>query len=216
MLTLPELISAVNAYGSRSGISLSPTRVETLKEIRARVLRLEGQYVELLQINGQLLDTDPRSPQTSFDPDTDTITIRGSTETRKIKLIRADPAVPISLVGSATTAGYHAGSQDDEGEQRRKLKMRMESLLEDFYQSAHRIQKLVLELTGRSRIKATKVTIVRNKLVEHPDPGDFYSFGYSSNGPTVRPLHRAGRQWIDEGLVPNVADFVSKMVAALR
>ena len=216
MSTLSELIAAVNEYSSRSGISLNSAQIEALKEIRARLLRLESQYVGLMRTNGRLLETDSLLPQTSFDPDTDTITIRGQAETRKIKLKRADPGVPIRVVGSATTAGYHAGSQEDEGEERRKLKVQMESLLEDFYHSAHRIQKLVPQLTGGSRAKSTKVTIVRNKLIEHPDPSDFYSFGYSSNGPTVRPLHRAGREWIDEGLVPNVADFVAKMIAALR
>ena len=88
--------------------------------------------------------------------------------------------------------------------------------MRDFYHGAHRVQKVLYQVTGRSGGKATKVTIVRNKLVEHPDHGDYYTFGYSANGPTVGPVRPAGREWIDEGLIPNAADFVARMKSILQ
>jgi hypothetical protein len=216
MDSLIELTAALNAYAERAGVQLDGAQLEALKEVRARLARLEPQYNDLLRLNEELLATDLRLPRTSFDPDTDTITVGSGKDAIRIKLERADPAVPIEMRGSAVTAAYRAGGASDDNEVRAKLKAQMETLLEDFYHSAHRIQKLIATITGRSKSKATKVTVIRNKLVAHPDPGDFYSFGYSSNGPTVRPIHRSGRPWVDEGLIPNVNDFVAKMVVALR
>jgi hypothetical protein len=63
-------------------------------------------------------------------------------------------------------------------------------------------------------VKSEAVTQVRNNLVEHPNRGAFYSFGYGSTGPRVKPMHQGKQVWNDEGLVPNTRQFVDAIVSA--
>jgi hypothetical protein len=88
-------------------------------------------------------------------------------------------------------------------------------LLEDYYHNAHRVLKLMKLLPGHGNFKCQEITVVRNKLVEHPAQGEPYSFGFGSSGPAVRPMHRSGRPWRDEGLVPNTERFVEALARAL-
>jgi hypothetical protein len=91
-----------------------------------------------------------------------------------------------------------------------------EGLLDDYYHNAHRVLKLMKSLPGQAGFSCREITIVRNKLVEHPEHGEPYSFGFGSTGPVVRPMHRAGREWRDAGLVPNTESFVNDLARALN
>ena len=194
--------------------ALSSKNIETLREIEVRLLRLVTQYNELLEINSQLMEWNSFQTRYRFDSDSDTITIGMIDKEFKIHIKRANPNVPISLISTSSGGAYKAGSETNNPTHIAKLKSHMESVLEDYYHCAHRIQKLVKTLPGISNAESRAITIVRNKLVEHPDVGDFYSFGWSSNGPVVRPMHRPGLKWVDEGLIPNTKDFASVIIKA--
>lgn len=61
-----------------------------------------------------------------------------------------------------------------------------------------------------------EITIVRTKLVEHPEGTGSYSFGYGSGGPAVRPIHTPGREWLDGGLILNTQRFIGALNEAIR
>ncbi len=125
---------------------------------------------------------------------------------------RANPDVPITVNTLTAGAGYKAGSNAHYDDSRR---IKFEGQVEHYYYDAHRVVKLVRSLPGLKRFTCREITIVRNKLVEHPDKGEPYSFGFGSSGPRIRPMHRKGRQWHDEGLVPNTEALVSQLANAL-
>ena len=83
--------------------------------------------------------------------------------------------------------------------------------MEDYYNNAHRVLKLVQKLPGLGGFSCKPITIVRNKLVAHEEPGDIYSFGFGTSGPTVRAMHKLGRAWRDTGLVANTEAFVTRL-----
>lgn len=212
--SLMQAVDALQRFREQRRDALTQQRIETLREVETRLLRLAAQYNELLQINTRLMESDPLRIQMSFDPSSETITFGDGDTAIRIKLNRADPNVPIARDNESMVGAYIAGSTSSESAEIVQLKSRMESLLEDFYHSAHRVQKLVKTLPGMLKTESRAITIVRNKLVEHPEVGDFYTFGWSSSGPVVRPLHRPGRQWVDAGLIPNTKEFVDVLVKA--
>lgn len=213
-LPIALAIDALRRFRAKRKDTLSSESIETLREVEARLLRLDTQYNELLEINTQLMESDPLRIRTHFDPESDTITFGVGDEEIKIQLNRADPNIPIAQDNESIVGAYTAGDEASDPDHIAKLKSRMESALEDFYHSAHRVQKLMKTLPGIPKAESRAITIVRNKLVEHPDAGDFYSFGWSSSGPVVRPIHRPGRQWVDAGLVPNTKEFVDVIIKA--
>jgi hypothetical protein len=215
-LPLLQAIKALRQFQDNSETSLSSHDFETMKEIETRLLRLANQYVELLNINTRLMEIDPYRICNSFDPSSDTITFDVGDKSFHIKLRRANPNIPISLDGETIIGFYEPRIEPDESEEITKLKSRMEILLEGFYQSTHRILKLVSTLPGMAKVESHAITMVRNKLIEHPDIGDFYTFGWSTNGPMVRPLHRPGRKWVDSGLIPNTQEFTNILIKAFE
>ncbi|MGH8594396.1 MAG: hypothetical protein ACREV3_11215, partial [Gammaproteobacteria bacterium] len=70
-----------------------------------------------------------------------------------------------------------------------------------YYYAVHRALKLVKMLPQLHNFACREITIIRNKLVEHAEATEPYSFGYGSTGPVVRPIHTPGREWIDPGLL---------------
>lgn len=210
------VVDALRRFRSKESKTLSPAQLATTKEIETRLRRLAGQYEELLQVNQRLMDTDSRRPQLRFDPSSDTLTAGVGDTAIQIRFNRADPNVPISVDTLSATGIYTPGETPNESDELTQLKSRMESLLEDFYHSAHRVIKLVNTLPGMRKVEARAITIVRNKLVAHPEIGDFYSFGWSTSGPVVRPIHRPGRQWVDAGLIPNTKELTEVLSRAFR
>jgi hypothetical protein len=209
-------LDAVKRYREQKQNALKLQDIETLREIETRLLRLVTQFNELIQINKLLMESDPLRIHIHFDPSSETITFGNGDKSIHIKLNRADPNIPIARDNESVVGAYIPGALSSESAEIVQIKSRMESLLEDFYHSAHRILKLVRTLPRMTKTESRAITIVRNKLVEHPDAGDFYSFGWSSSGPIVRPFHRPGRQWVDAGLIPNTNEFVDALVKAFE
>lgn len=202
----------VVAFIRRNASYLRESQMEAASELKRRIKRMEGDFNRLIKINNLLLEAE--MPHLEFEESTDTITITNKGHSRSIKLNRADPNVPIQLLGSTSIGAYKAGSQkpsmsDVESE---NLKMLMEQMLEHYYANAFRITKLVQVVTGSKKYHCSEITIVRNKLIEHPDTGSIYSFGFGTNGPVVKPIQRRGqRKWNDKGLVPNTTALVESL-----
>jgi hypothetical protein len=92
------------------------------------------------------------------------------------------------------------------------LKAQMETSLEQFYRSAHRVVKLAQSTARGTNIKPMGVITVRNHLIEHPKPGALYSFGWCSEGPRVKPSHKPDQEWHDAGLIANAGEFARALL----
>jgi hypothetical protein len=206
------VLTYISTWASTRDALLSSENRDAIKEILRRLERLESSLRRLLAINAELSST--QLPEFRFDPTTDTISIRMGEATRSLKLNRADPNVPIRPVQSTAIAAYRAGAPiSDESSRSSELKAELEGLLEQYYYNAHRVLKLVQSLPTCRNFKSKEITIVRNKLVEHSDHGDIYSFGLGTHGPLIRPMARPGRAWNDAGLIPNTQAFVTALIA---
>jgi hypothetical protein len=172
---------------------------------------LSEQGQQLIELNNVFLDSN--ALRVTFDESTDTVTVRAPGIEQSIKLNRADPNVPITMIGLTGGGAYHVDAKPAGVSESQRLAY--EGLLEDYYHNAHRVLKLMKLLPGHGNFKCQEITVVRNKLVEHPAQGEPYSFGFGSSGPAVRPMHRSGRPWRDEGLVPNTERFVEALARAL-
>jgi hypothetical protein len=177
-------------------------QTEAVVEIKRRLKRLENDSNRLIRLNNELLDKE--MAQVQFDEASDTLTFSFKGSAHSIKINRADPDTPVRLVGSTSMGAYVAGKPTPDGEATDELKSVMEQLLEGFYDNAFRITKLAGTRTGRPKFECRGITMVRNKLITHPPEGAIYSFGFSSTGPVVKPIHRGELEWTDAGLVPNV------------
>jgi hypothetical protein len=201
----PDLRAALKAlvrYLDVRAATLTAEQMEAAAEIKRRLKRLENDTNRLIRINNKLLDNE--TPKIHFDEQSDTLTLTFKGTAQSIKIKRANPDVPVKLAGSTSMGAYVAGKPNRDSEATDDLKSVMEQMLEGVYNNAFRITKLAQTVAGRRRFECRNITMVRNKLVEHPEPGAIYSFGYSSNGPVVKPIHRGEREWTDAGLVPNV------------
>jgi hypothetical protein len=208
-------MKALQGFKTSYSTKLSPAEKEAIDEVARRLRRLDNQLGQLIGLNNRVMKR--RLPETEFDPDTDTVTYRIGELEQKIKLKRADPKVPITMRRLTEGGAYKAKPPDTKQQgvnERDELKF--EGLLEDYYNNAHRVLKLVKALPGLRKFECREITIVRNKLVEHPHAGEVYSFGFGATGPTIRPMHKPDREWHDEGLVHNTETFVRRLAAALK
>lgn len=188
---------------------------ETANELKRRIKRLGNDYNRLIHINSILCEA--KLPKVLFDETTDTMSITNKGVTQSIKLNRADPNIPMKIVSSTAIGAYSAKDTAETKESGRidEFKMELEQLLEHYYNNAFRITKLTQVLTGKKKYHCVEITIVRNKLIEHPESGSLYSFGFGSNGPVVKPIHRGKKTWNDNGLVPNTAALVASLTEVL-
>ena len=202
------------AYQDEHSKTLSQEQLHTLAEIKRRVRRLEHDYNRLMNINGLLLEA--KSIKVDFDAESGTMKIQYAGGVQTLKLARANPDVPIEMVVTREVGAYKAGAPPPEGEDPslEDLRMQMEREIEGYYYNSFHVAKLVQALTGR-KCDCREVTIVRNKLIEHPEVGSIYSFGFSSDGPLVKPLHREKVEWRDLGLIHNTSALVSSLAAHL-
>ncbi len=191
----------------------SQDELETMNEILQRLKRLDNQAGQLINANNSFIEH--RAPRVEFDPATDTLTFEAEGIEQKITLKRADPNKPIQIDHLAAGGGYKAGRITTQ-EETSQAELMFEGALEEYYQNAHRVLKLVKTLPGLTNFECREITIVRNKLVEHPAKGEPYSFGYGSTGPVIRPMHKPDREWVDAGLVQNSDAFVTALTEAFK
>ena len=210
--TFEDAVAAVERWTQSTGEVLARADAAAAAEILRRVGRLRSTFTRLAEINTRLMAT--ASISTSFDPDTDTFVARFGDGEMRVKLRRIDPGVPIGITKLTEGGSYVARPNDAVSAQASdELKAEMEDLLESYYYNAHRVLKLVQGLPRMRNFKCKEVLIVRNKLIEHADHGDIYSFGWGSTGPRVKPMGRSGREWNDEGLFRNTESFLVALTA---
>jgi hypothetical protein len=206
--SLKPAIDAVEDFAASQGSQLGPKAQETLREVSRRLTRLSVLATELVEINNRLMANEGLS--VDFDPATNTLVLRGAGIEQRFQLRRANPDVPITMRPLTEGGAYRAGSAEDGDSD---LRLELESKIEGFYQSAHRVLKLLGSIPELSKISCMPITRVRNNLIEHPDDGALYSFGFGSTGPRVKPMHEGDSRWNDDGLIPNTVAFVSAIVA---
>ena len=191
-------------------------------EIRRRLGRLRVQAAELIDVNNRLEAkyAEYGRAQHHIDPATNTLvfTYLGK---EMIRYRAADPNKPIQIVQQVGwSSGYEAGATPPAwpaaDEEVQKLRLVLEDKLESYYQNAHRVLKLFGRIPGTKKIECRPITLVRNKLIEHPKDGSLYSFGSGWAGPLVKPMFRGELEFHDEGLVPNTRAFVDVIVAGCR
>lgn len=209
--TLAPAIQAITAYAEMHRTDLSPEHVQILLEIRRRLERLEGQAAELIAINNRMWAK--QGFKVDFDPITDTITFSVGGVEQRLKLNLANPNVPIQMKGLTSGTAYHVGTSQPADEDDQTLRVELEEKLESYYQSAHRVLKLLGRVSSLPKIRCVAISRVRNELIEHTDDGALYSFGVGSTGPRVKPMHRGAPKFNDEGLVPNTRAFVDAIVS---
>lgn len=215
LATIPEIqpaILAISSFAERHASDFSSDQQQTLLEVRRRLRRLEVLATELIEINNRLWSLS--GLEVDFDPETETINMSFGGETRSLKINRADPNVPVKVDGQTSSSAYHAGAAGVLNEEEASLRLVLEEKLEGYYQSAHRVIKLLGTLPPFAKLRCLPITLVRNKLIEHPETGALYSFGFGSSGPRVKPMKRDSPSYNDEGLVPNTRAFVDAIVSA--
>ena len=211
--SLQPAIQAINRFAADAVSELSSEDGETILEVSARLQHLSELASQLIEINNQLWENEGQ--KISFDPSKDTITISIGGQETNIRLNRADPDVPMTMNPLFEGAAYHAGrSEPPIDPESSALERQLGKKLESFYTNAHRVLKLLGTIGSLPKVKCKAVSRVRNCLIEHPDQGTMYTFGYGSTGPRVKPMHQGPSKWNDEGLVPNTLDFVAAIEAA--
>lgn len=209
--TLKPAIQAVTEYEQRHYRSLSAEHTQILLEIRRRLMRLDAQASELIEINNRMWRKQDSS--VNFDPATDMVVFKSGEATFSIKLNRAKPNVPIEMVARSGVSAYHSGETHSNDEEDQRLQVLLEDKIESYYQSAHRILKLFGRIPNLSKIKCVAISRVRNELIEHAEDGSLYTFGVGSTGPRVKPMYQGELKFNDEGLVPNTNNFVTAIIA---
>ena len=203
-----SVYKAAVQYFTKRNKAFSRKQNEAANEIKRRIKRMENDYNRLIKINDLFCESEMPNAHFNEATDTSTFTYNGINQT--IRYNRLNPNVPVKVVNSMSFCAYSASdlnvTEDSEGID--DLKMQMEQLLEHFYNNAFRITKLIQKVNN-SKAHCSEITIVRNKLIEHPEEGSLYSFGFGSNGPTVKPMHIGKKEWIDIGLIPNTEAFVN-------
>src|SRR5216684_5306704 len=137
-------IRAVQKFKEARIATLTPVELEAINEISRRLTRLDNQVDELININNSFIEQ--RAPQVQFDAETDTITFRFRDIEQKIKLKRANPNKPIQSDTRSVAGVYKAGQTTEENQEQNPNELVFESALEDHYQNAHKVLKLVRSL----------------------------------------------------------------------
>jgi len=206
-------IAAVDRLAGSEKVGLSPRDVKTLGEVVRRLQRLAVEAARLTELNNRLVDSDAVS--IDFDSESDTLVFRAGDAEMRLQLLRGEPDTPLRVSHLTNGGAYDAAHDAREPSAEAPVRRELETTVEAYYNSAHRVLKLLATVPSLTKISCRQVTIVRNKLVEHPDKGSIYSFGYGSSGPRIKPLQTRPVKWTDEGLVPNTRAFVNAIVAAV-
>jgi len=206
-------IAAVDRLAESGEPPLGPRDIKTLGEVARRLQRLAADAVKLIELNNRLVDFDAISRD--FDSDTDTLVFRAGEAAMAVQLIRGDPDTPLTVTHAVSGGAYDAAHDAREPSAQASVRRELETSVEAYYVSAHRVLKLLATVPGLKKMSCKEVIIVRNKLVEHPSRGGIYSFGYGSTGPRIKPMQTRPVEWNDDGLVPNTRAFVKTIEAAI-
>jgi len=186
-----------------------------IESILVGIGSLRSRFRLCMELNDACLGAFPDSIQ--YDAQTETMYQVVDGERRTLfKFNRADPNVPITVVGSQKMAAFVPRadvssplSTREEDEAQRKLGDELQA----FYYAASKLwDRIEQELLGKKGSKFIGVKLVTNKLFEHAVKGEQNSFGVSGNvGPTVKPMRYTRTKDeapYDAGLLPNVEEFL--------
>ena len=200
----------------KSGSDFSKLHANTLDELSERIEALDGNYFLLEDLNSQYLQLDPMRMETNFDAATDTMTItnKDGEVVFSLKLNRADPSVPIQLAGKSDISSF-SPSTSEENIELVQLRRELGAGLESFYYNASKIWDLIEKsLLSKKGSEFINVKMVRNKLIEHTEHCDIFSFGASEEwGPSVKPTQLTSRKekFYDKGLRVNTKELLQKI-----
>lgn len=206
-------IRALEAFASEDALTDNERRV--LREVSRRLARMPNAVQRLMYMNDRLLRE--TSLGGHLDPDTGEAVFRDGEHEFRLRLRPHDPSKPISIIETPQQfTSYEAGTAEPMDPDSEGLREMLEDAIELFYHSAHRVLKLLREVEALPKIRCRPVTIVRNQLVEHPEHlgehGTIYSFGYTTDGPVVKPIQLGDPEHTDAGLLPNARAFIDAIV----
>lgn len=211
-LAILEKVRTIKA----SGFNVSKEHANTLDELSERIEALSRNYFSLEDLNSQHIQLDPMRMETEFDSTTDTMTIRDKSGNVafSLKLNRADPSVPIQLAGKSDISSFSPRTSEGNKELV-ALRRELGAGLENFYYNASKIWDLIEKgLLGKKGSEFINVKMVRNKLIEHTEHGDIFSFGASEAwGPSVKPMQMTSRKerFHDKGLRVNTKELLQRI-----
>lgn len=188
-----------------------------LSEVARRYERMLMDFSALVDLNKRLIDEDQMSM--TLDHQTDTLTFSMWGQPISVKVQRKDPNIPLQIIPLTSVSAYEANhAHKIPGD--RDARLELESRIENFYQNAHRMQKLLQAIFSIKRNDCRAITMVRNHLIEHKKEDIGYSFGVGPSGPRVQPTRPANREiYNDEGLFSNAEEFgeyISSLLGSAR
>ncbi len=210
-----EVITLLVEYFKSYENRLNGNQISSINEVKRRLSRLDKLSEELINLNNQLITTNEFF-NLNFDPINGFIVNIDGKE-HLVKLKRKDPNVPIHMVGQVALSGYSANNKEIESEDDSEIKNEFEEKIESFYQTAHRVLKIVKILPGIVNFKCKEITITRNKLIEHTEERHIYSFGFGSYGPVLKPERPKNEdEFRDQGFTKNSQAFIDSLTIKLK
>lgn len=192
----------------------------SLDELISRLEVLSRDYDSLEVLNKRYLELDPLRMDISFDSETGILTLKqGGIVVHSLKINRADPNAPVQLAGKSDVSSFTPTSKE-ENEEFRSIKANLAPELESFYYNASKTWDLIEKtLLVKKNSEFIGVKMVRNKLIEHTEHGDIFSFGASEEwGPSVKPTQLTNRKekFHDKGLRTNTKELLEKITERLK
>lgn len=208
------LLSLVKKYSDKYINQLKQNEKDLLSEFIDKLTHIDELNTKINQLNQDCLNYS----LSSFDPDTDTYSIGGIS----IKLQRKDLNKRIIMTPIAT--GYTKGNENDSffSQDLRKMQRELERLTNNFYEYAHRIIKICENLPELKGFKCKEITLVRNKLIAHPEKESgvvLDSFAYSrQDGPIIKGTRYSNQANIfpSKGYNNDYLAFINKLTEKLR
>jgi len=196
------------------------THANSLDELISRLEVLSRDFESLEGLNKKYLEIDPLRMEVSLDSDTGILTLKqGGIVVHSLKLNRANPDVPVQLAGKSDVSSF-TPSTKEENDEFRSIKTNLAAELESFYYNASKTWDLIEKtLLGKKNSEFIGVKMVRNKLIEHTEHGDIFSFGASEEwGPSVKPTQLTNRKekFHDKGLRVNTKELLEKITERLK
>lgn len=214
-----RIINRINLIKESNSV-FAQEHSHSLNELVSRLEGVRDTYVSLENLNEKFFQLDPFRLEMDFDPITGVMTMRqNGTVLHSIKLNRADPAVPVQLAGKSDMSSFSPVAQEENAEFK-KVKADIASELEKIYYNASKAWDLVEQtLLQKKKSEFINVKMVRNKLIEHTEHGDIFSFGASQEwGPSVKPSQKINRKekFHDKGIRVNMKEFLDRLKSRLE
>lgn len=207
---MDEKIDQVISLINQSQNSINPN---SFIELISRMEKIKTQYTNLMKLNTKYIEKDPMKMDIQFDEETGVMTVAHMGELMSsIKLNRANPEVPVKLASKSDMSSFVPSNENQEID---AIRNQIAEELESFYFNASKLWDLIEKtILSKSKSDFIGVKMVRNKLIEHTEDGDIYSFGASDEwGPTVKPSQLTSRKekWHDKGLRVNTEELLNKI-----